>query len=139
MGNGFSPVKQAPGGYRIFSDLLQSGSISTIVIKQHRSIYRKGSFMIINGKSGCNHVTFVSYSGRYPNLCRGTLVLNIDGELITFDYLSNKADSKKYFLHFGILVAQLVLPVPAMKTPIQKLMNGIFVLRNFQRNIDSMH
>lgn len=56
--------------------------------------------MIINGKSGCNHVTFVSYSGRYPNLCCGTLVLNIDGELITFDYLSNKADSKKVFPSF---------------------------------------
>lgn len=31
-------------------------------------------------------VKFVSYSGAYPNLCRGTLVLNIDGENVTFGY-----------------------------------------------------
>ena len=29
-------------------------------------------------------VKFVSYSGEYPNLCRGTLVLNIDGKDVIF-------------------------------------------------------
>lgn len=29
-------------------------------------------------------VEFVSYDGRYPNLCAGTLVLRVRGELITF-------------------------------------------------------
>lgn len=30
------------------------------------------------------HVEFVSYSGVYPNLCSGTLVLRIDGEEVSF-------------------------------------------------------
>ena len=30
-----------------------------------------------------NRVEFVSYSGRYPNLCSGTLVLRIDGKTVT--------------------------------------------------------
>lgn len=29
-------------------------------------------------------IKFVSYDGHYPNLCSGTLVLNIDGMNITF-------------------------------------------------------
>lgn len=29
-------------------------------------------------------VKFVSYDGKYPNLCSGTLILNIDGEDIIF-------------------------------------------------------
>lgn len=31
-----------------------------------------------------SEVTFVSYDGRFPNLCSGTLVLRIDGEVVTF-------------------------------------------------------
>lgn len=38
--------------------------------------------MVIN--DGCDHVRFVSYDGKHPNLCQGTLVLNIDGKDITF-------------------------------------------------------
>ena len=30
------------------------------------------------------HVKFVSYDGKYPSLCMGTLTLNIDGEVVTF-------------------------------------------------------
>lgn len=30
------------------------------------------------------HVEFVSYSGEYPSLCIGTLVLRIDGEEVSF-------------------------------------------------------
>lgn len=33
-----------------------------------------------------NHVKFVSYTGNYPNLCRGDLTLEIDGEIVTFGY-----------------------------------------------------
>ena len=31
-----------------------------------------------------NKVEFVSYNGRYPILCSGTLVLRINGELVSF-------------------------------------------------------
>lgn len=31
-----------------------------------------------------NHVEFVSYSGRYPNLCSGVLILRIDDEEVSF-------------------------------------------------------
>lgn len=30
------------------------------------------------------HVEFVSYTGRYPNLCRGELLLEIDGKQVLF-------------------------------------------------------
>ncbi len=33
-----------------------------------------------------NHVKFVSYDGKWPNLCSGTLVLNIDGTDYSFGY-----------------------------------------------------
>ena len=31
-------------------------------------------------------VKFISYDGKYPNLCRGTLMVEIDGEQIRFGY-----------------------------------------------------
>lgn len=31
------------------------------------------------------HVKFISYTGRYPNLCSGDLTLEIDGERVVFD------------------------------------------------------
>lgn len=42
--------------------------------------------MLVNATTN-NHVKFISYSGKYPNLCRGLLCLKIDGELVKFgDY-----------------------------------------------------
>lgn len=40
------------------------------------------------------NVSFVSYDGKYPNLCSGVLVLNINGEEIKFghNYLSSSWD-----------------------------------------------
>ena len=54
--------------------------------------------MLINySNSETYHVEFVSYSGRYPNLCSGVLVLRIDGlaygfghEVGSYDFNTNK-------------------------------------------------
>lgn len=43
-----------------------------------------------------NHVKFVSYTGNYPNLCRGDLTLKIDGEIVTFGYGFDSDDKPKY-------------------------------------------
>lgn len=41
--------------------------------------------MLINKNDAVNsNVKFVSYSGKYPCLCFGTLVLNIDGKEVRF-------------------------------------------------------
>lgn len=48
--------------------------------------------MLINGdKALTNSVKFVSYTGRYPNLCSGLLTLEINGKKYTFghDYNTN--------------------------------------------------
>ena len=33
-----------------------------------------------------NHVEFIDYTGRYPNLCSGVLTLEIDGKIYKFGY-----------------------------------------------------
>ena len=33
-----------------------------------------------------SHVKFISYDGKWPNLCGGELTLEIDGEKVTFGY-----------------------------------------------------
>ena len=43
-----------------------------------------------------NHVKFVSQTGNYPNLCRGDLTLEIDGEIVTFGYGFDSDDKPKY-------------------------------------------
>lgn len=43
--------------------------------------------MLVNSKTATTQETlvkFVSYDGRYPSLCFGTLVLEIDGKKVTF-------------------------------------------------------
>lgn len=41
-----------------------------------------------------NHVKFISYTGKYPNLCRGVLTLEIDGIEFKFGHNSSKYDFK---------------------------------------------
>lgn len=36
------------------------------------------------GKEYSGKVKFISYDGKYPNLCCGTLTLEIDGEVVVF-------------------------------------------------------
>ena len=43
-------------------------------------------------------IEFVSYDGKYPNLCRGTLVLRIDGKEYSF---RNSLDSGGMVTHDG--------------------------------------
>lgn len=55
--------------------------------------------MLINcNNSETNHVKFVSYSGKYPNFCRGVLVLKIDGIEYCFGHEVGSYDfrAKKY-------------------------------------------
>ena len=53
--------------------------------------------MLINTPKETNHVEFVSYSGKYPNLCSGVLMLRIDGleygfghEVGSYDFKTHK-------------------------------------------------
>lgn len=45
-----------------------------------------------NNEVTTNHVKFISYTGKYPNLCRGMLTLEIDGKEVKFGHESFKAD-----------------------------------------------
>lgn len=43
--------------------------------------------MLVNKSVESNsHVEFISYTGRFPNLCRGVLTLKIDGEEVSFGH-----------------------------------------------------
>lgn len=58
--------------------------------------------MLINrNNSETGHVKFVSYTGRYPNLCSGDLTLEIDGEIATFGYGFESEDKPKYDKFWG--------------------------------------
>lgn len=37
-----------------------------------------------------NHVKFISYTGKYPNLCSGDLTLEIDGKIYRFKRYENR-------------------------------------------------
>lgn len=59
--------------------------------------------MIINNNYITEHVEFISYTGRYPNLCSGILTLKIDGEIYRFghepdsyNYNEDKYDDDNY-------------------------------------------
>lgn len=57
-----------------------------------------------NNEVTTNHVEFVSYNGRYPNLCRGVLTLKIDGKEVTFGYDYNnhkKCDYEDFWVSGG--------------------------------------
>lgn len=48
-------------------------------------------------------IEFVSYTGEYPNLCRGVLTLKIDGEVVKFGYsfLEEKSDFEPFWVSGG--------------------------------------
>ena len=60
--------------------------------------------MLVGKQSSTNmgHVEFVSYDGHYPNLCHGTLVLKIDGNVYRFGYSWHQKDknSDKLYMPF---------------------------------------
>lgn len=49
-----------------------------------------------------NHVKFISYDGKYPNLCRGVLILNIDGKNYSFGYNWNRETDFTSFWYSGV-------------------------------------
>ena len=46
--------------------------------------------MVISNKNNGNRVRFISYTGRYPNLCSGILTLEIDGKEYKFGHNYSK-------------------------------------------------
>ena len=42
-------------------------------------------------------VEFISYDGEYPNLCRGILMLNIDGETVEFPKYCMRSGGSVWF------------------------------------------
>lgn len=49
--------------------------------------------MVVNNNKNNTHVEFVSYTGKYPNLCRGVLTLLIDSEEVRFGHDYSKIGS----------------------------------------------
>ena len=48
--------------------------------------------MLINNEdllSTCANIKFISYTGKYPNLCSGVLTLNIEGNSIYYTKYNN--------------------------------------------------
>jgi hypothetical protein len=50
--------------------------------------------MLNHIKNNNEHVKFIEYTGAYPNLCRGVLTLEIDGEIVKFGYTYNFKEEK---------------------------------------------
>lgn len=42
--------------------------------------------MLVGSKSRPAHVRFINYTGKYPSLCMGVLILEIDGKRYHFGY-----------------------------------------------------
>lgn len=59
--------------------------------------------MLINIDSNIeSNVQFISYTGKYPNLCSGTLTLQIENKIYTFGNSCNeKADFEKFWRSGG--------------------------------------
>ena len=59
--------------------------------------------MLINNNIESQHIKFVSYTGEYPNLCSGTLTLEIDGIEYTFGggYKEPKTDFRRFWSSGG--------------------------------------
>ena len=53
--------------------------------------------MLINSnkESVTEHVKFISYTGKYPNLCHGDLTLEIDGEKVIFGSVYDSRMNKR--------------------------------------------
>ena len=57
--------------------------------------------MLINqDETTFNHVKFVSYTGKYPNLCRGVLTIQIDGTDYRFGW-EKDCDFKPFWITGG--------------------------------------
>ena len=54
---------------------------------------------MINKNTDSEHVKFISYTGKYPNLCSGILTLEIDGRTIRFGsrYVDSTVDYPKFW------------------------------------------
>lgn len=48
-----------------------------------------------------HEIKFISYDGEYPNLCSGTLTLDIDGEIVTFGYEYGKVNYPQFWYSGG--------------------------------------
>ena len=59
--------------------------------------------MLVNNNMESQHVKFISYTGEYPNLCSGTLTLEIDGIEYTFGggYKEPKTDFRRFWSSGG--------------------------------------
>ena len=47
------------------------------------------------------HVEFVSYTGKFPNLCSGELTLKIDGKVVTFGSDYTKCEYPQFWCSGG--------------------------------------
>lgn len=43
------------------------------------------------------NIKFVSYDGKYPNLCSGVLILNVDGKIVTINKYSLCSGGSAHF------------------------------------------
>ena len=59
--------------------------------------------MLVNNNMESQHVKFISYTGEYPNLCSGTLTLEIDDIEYTFGggYKESKTDFRRFWSSGG--------------------------------------
>lgn len=64
--------------------------------------------MIVNNHNETKHVKFISYTGKYPNLCSGILTLEIDGKEYKFGnsiYKEPQGEFPKFWSSGGSVTA----------------------------------